>query len=1050
MEHILDIGKQKKDLYSIFTKINEGNSILFLGAGASIGEKKFLSNEIIELYEDYLGKSINERDLTKFVDILSADPSFSRNHFDEEVDKMLRKLRHTDEHKIMISLPWREIITTNCDLLVEQAYDDLKSSTGSPYNLYYVKERSLYDFQTSTDERKYIKLNGCISGKDRYPLAFSTKDFESRKAFYKVVLNNLKILSTKISLISIGYSYNDDFGKKLLDTFDSKNYRDKKWIINVDPFPKENALHYYSQEKICIVKISFKEFFREYKEWETNIAEKQVKKKNIKITDSRDHFVTIPPQLLVKLNSSIVQLNNQYHSSTFIKPVDFYKGEEPNYNVIIRGIDVARNKKIVELKSIIQQNKAIKQSTLIPIFFLKGEFGIGKSTFTLRLIHELAKDPDLDLIAFEIIDFLTLKKEPLIELISKIPAKNIVLFCDEVEIDSTFKELLDLRRELSIQQFNNLSVFFIIPIRENILEIFKENRDLKELYEITLDGRLYEEEVIDLLEKLKEVNIIDYRDINARNTFLKKIKNEYNNDSFVSFLSIVSGGQHKNDLLTAYNELSNIAQDAFLYTALLHRYKLHMPASLLKQVISMDWDEFIEKVVKVEGKGIFIQEEVTIYGIDSDLYFRTKHSIIAETLISILIPNKDKQYKLYEKILNSIFISKRNSYLVINLLKILSRKSEFSNAKLNKLYDTTYPNLSEDPYYLLNYAMNLQHRKSIQDLKKALEYLIYAEGLLPFRNHKFTHRRAVINFDLAKLYYEKESELNFTFTYLQEAKDLFQIKLIHDPFSAYSYADYIKLLIWELNSIKLDEEEELQKRIRIEELFEMAIASVTERISWINVLQIEYADVFKTLFNDEDYNEHLDTLYENPKFRPYACILLFNYYNEKGKKFYDKCKSLIEEMKTFTDNNETIKFLFKYYGHNLYIKENRDNLFFLSQNYEFLKDSYPLRYHYYNFVAESYNNNFYKGKRELEKIKVKYYGLNPEFSIPWYDEDGNIKKFEGRIIKRDRSKYKAVVITSLQHTFRLHKGIYDKYKIDDKVKVKLNFYLYGIIAKIVI
>ena len=222
------------------------------------------------------------------------------------------------------------------------------------------------------------------------------------------------------------------------------------------------------------------------------------------------------------------------------------------------------------------------------------------------MIYELAIDVNLDLIAFEILDFLTLKKEAIIELFLKIPAKNIVLYCDEVEITSTFKELIELRRELSIEQFNETNVLFIVPIRENILAKYKDSRDINELYELSLDGQFTDEEIIDLLEKFKNVSIINYRDIAERDAFLKRIKQEYSGDSFVSFLSIISDGQHKNDLIKAYNELSEIAQIAFLYTALLHRYKLHMQASLLKQIISIDWDEFIEKVIKVEGKGIFI------------------------------------------------------------------------------------------------------------------------------------------------------------------------------------------------------------------------------------------------------------------------------------------------------------------------------------------------------------------------------------------------------------------------------------------------------------
>lgn len=1048
MNHILNIEEQKVELYKIFSKIYEGNSLLFLGAGASIGEKKFLSKEIIDLYEEYLGKEINERDITSFVDILSADPNFSRNHFDNEVEKMLKKLKHTDEHKILVSLPWRQIITTNFDLLIEQACDDnLKSSQESAYKIITIREKNSLNYFEGNDEIKYIKLNGCISDKGRYPLAFSTSDFNNLKKYYKVVLSNLKNLSNKISFLTIGYSFNDDFGKKLLDSFDSHNFRDKKWIINIDPYPKENALPYYSQKRICIVKISFKDFFNEYKLWETHNAKQITKKRKISITDSKNNYQYIPPQLLLKLDGAIKQLNNQY-SSSFIKPLDFYKGEEPNYNVINRDIDVFQRDKISKIKENIQKVTSNSNGTLIPLFFLKGEFGIGKSTFTLRLIHELAKDVNLDLVAFEIVDFLSLRIESVVSLFSKIKAKNIILYCDDVEIDTTFKELINLRRELSIEQFNEVNLFFIIPIRENILERYKKDRDIKELYELTLNGKLAEEEIIELLEKFKDVNLVNYRDIEERDLIIEKVKRDFDSDSFVSFLSIVSDGRHQNDLLQAYNELSQEAQKAFLYTALLHRYKMPLPASLLKQIISMDWDEFTEKVIKVEGKGILTNEEITTYGVDTDIYFRTKHPIIAETLVSILY-SKDSQYNFYKRIINSIFLGKRNSYLIINLLKVLRSNSVFSETKLNKLFDLAYKNLSEDPFFLLSYAINLQYRKTINDLKKGLSYLVYAEGLLEKRNHRFIHRKAVINFDLAKLHYNKEKELNFTYTYLKEAKEFFKIKLIYDPFSAYSYSDYIKLLIWEIKKLQLSQEEELRKKVKIDELFEIAFASVTERTSWLSNLQLEYTQEFKKTANSIEYKNYLDDLYSQTIFRPYACILLYNFhFEQKSDDSYTKCNSLLQEMNHHLDNNEVIKFLFKYYGHNLHLEKNRNSLSNLSRNYPFLKEDFPLRYYYYNFIAKSYNHDFYHGKQELSEIKYRFYGINPEFSFTWCDGDGETEILIGIIIKKENKKYKAVKIPSLQQTFRLAKGNYDKYKANTEVKVILKFYLYGIIAEI--
>ena len=281
MNHILDLDKQQNELNQLFKKIAEGNSIAFLGAGASVGEKRYLSKEIIANYELYLGYSLDEPDITKFVDMLSADPNFDRNHFDAEVVKMLENYKITKAHEIFASIPWREIITTNYDLLIEKAFDEIKSTSNHIFDLKLIKKPSEYHYNHSNSEIRYIKLNGCISDKRLYPLAFSSEDFNQLNKFYKLVLNDLKNLSDDISLLSFGYSFSDDFGKRIMEKYDSYNFRERKLIYNIDPFPNEKILPYYTQRRICIIKCTFQEFFEKYHKWLDDQLDHVIRRKKI-------------------------------------------------------------------------------------------------------------------------------------------------------------------------------------------------------------------------------------------------------------------------------------------------------------------------------------------------------------------------------------------------------------------------------------------------------------------------------------------------------------------------------------------------------------------------------------------------------------------------------------------------------------------------------------------------------------------------------------------------------------------------------------------------
>jgi len=711
MEHILNIEKQEEELNAIFLKIKESNTILFLGAGASVSEKRYLSKEVIQYYETTIGKYLGEANITKWVDILSADDSFSRTHFDNFVQSLLQKLSVTEAHKIMAGIPWREIITTNYDLLVERAFDEITTSSQKIYDLKPIRNQRQYNYKESNTEVRYIKLNGCISDKSLYPLAFSTDDFRKLGGFYKQVLNDLKNISYDIQFLSMGYSFSDDFGKELLDKFDSYNFRDKRWIFNVDPFPNENALAFYKKNKICIVRCSFQDFFLKYNEWDTKNANIVVKKKGLSLTSNKDFYISAPPQLLLSLDGIVKQLNT-HTRERFIKEEEYYKGEEPNFGVITRGIDVIKTNFIKTFTEQIQNVLNEKKETFVPVFFISGDFGIGKSTFTLRLIYELEQHADIDLVAFEILDFNRARKEQLIDLIKIMKSKNFVFFCDEIEVESYFKSLIEIQRDISIEQFQDCNIFFIAPIRENILEKFKLNRSIPNSHELKISGKFSIEEIDELIEKLKKSNLVEIRDAGEKKQLISKITKDYNSDSFVVLMSTITNGRHENDLIHCYNQLSKEAQQAFLYTALLHKHKLLMPASWLKQNIKMDWDEFINKIVKAEGKGILIQEFVSSHGTQPDLYFRTKHPLIAEKLVERFIPSKDRQFKFYEQMLKQVELGQTNSYLVNNLLKALGRNSEYNNTQIDKLYDAGYTKLSDDPYFLLNYAINLQNRRT--------------------------------------------------------------------------------------------------------------------------------------------------------------------------------------------------------------------------------------------------------------------------------------------------------------------------------------------------
>ena len=257
----------------------------------------------------------------------------------------------------------------------------------------------------------------------------------------------------------------------------------------------------------------------------------------------------------------------------------------------------------------------------------------------------------------------------------------------------------------------------------------------------------------------------------------------------------------------------------------------------------------------------------------------------------------------------------------------------------------------------------------------------------------------------------------------------------------------MNLLLWELKNCDLEEEDRIRNQIKIESLFKIAEETVTKDTDKITSIYSEYSNYILTISDDIDYMEHLEKLYQSEKTRPYACILLYNYFFDRNEE--EECKRLILEMEYYLDNSEIVKFLFNYYADYLYVPDIRVKLLKLGRLNDSLEKEMPFRYNFYHFIAEIYNDNYMEGHSYLQYIKKRPYYLNPTLHYIWCDADGLDKIFNGIIVVDKSNKRKKVKILENQQYVKLKKGIYDKYTPNTRVKVKIHFYLYGLIAEII-
>ena len=1045
--HITTEEGQQRLASEIFPKIRSGNSILFLGAGASATEdQQYLSAQLMEHHRAASGYSFSTDDIVEYVDVLSRNPQFDRSHFDDIVEKCLRHLSPRELHSTIARLPWKEIITTNLDIVIEKAFDTVFGTSDQNRVLRPVRTPDEYRYNPANDEVKLVKLSGCISDRTKYPFIFSTKDFQRVARYYKLVLQSVEYMSPQIQFIAVGYSFSDKFAKFLLDRYDRYNRTSKRELLLVDPYVQEEMLPYLQENNIRVLQYTASEFFQEYDNWEG--ATQAVHARRPPRFRRRDSTPLILPQrLTLKLGDTVKQIHpdSQYE---YLSPQRFYHGERPSFYVIRQNFDVIRS---ASQKTIVSAILSLfdSEDTVIPIAALTGLYGVGKTTFAYRLASSILASSQSDVAIFEVVNPQEIRAEDLRELLGAVDIENVLLLFDECEVDSFFKAMIELRSNLSIPT-DSPNIVMLVPIRDNILDRLTHDRTFPNLHRLQLDGRFNREEATDLIRKLDDHEVISVRDEGERRSLASSIVRDYQGDAFVSLLTIVSQGQHDQILRSAYEQLSEKARESFLLTSLLYRYKIPMPSSLLMKLVSKNWPDFKRDVMEYDARGILVQEERTVPGGAPDLYFRTRHSVISEKLIGIYLGDVDARFAQYQRVFRQITYTAHNSGLVVNLLKAMRDTDEFPQTMINVLFDTCASEFAGDPHFNLHYAINLQYRGDRQSLRQGIERIVYAEGFLNRRNHRLIHRRAVLNYRLARVLDEEQAPRSSIQSHIDEARDLFEIKLIMDPFSVYSYREFLQFQIWHLSTFVRGKDSRLRSMIAIEGLFERAKRQLHEGRETIARIEAEYRREHGEAMADKgNYGDFIQEMYEDRDMRAYALILYYYYYTERRNTA--RLEATLMELGQYEYLSEVSRLLFHHYGYRLNCEDDRARLLGLAKTHgDYLFRQDPVPYDFFVAVAEAYNRRFEKFEFHMRRIRDRFRSRFHMHQF-WTDGNGSPLEFDAVIVKGKRGRLEAHVI-DLQQDIPISFGRRDdrrRITVSSRQPVQLRFYAGGMAACIV-
>ena len=205
------------DYSSLLKSINKGECILFLGAGATASAGGPTSAELAEQLREMLPleKRMDFSSLAEFVEYCDevlprgGRGRTGRPHLEDALVERLKQLQPSAFHELIPRLPWKAIVTTNYDDLVERSYKDALSNGLASKDSYIVRRPRDFVGHGSAAIVPIIKAHGCINDLENAPPVLTLRDYWESGRKHRALYERIKSLISDGIVLFVGYSLTD-------------------------------------------------------------------------------------------------------------------------------------------------------------------------------------------------------------------------------------------------------------------------------------------------------------------------------------------------------------------------------------------------------------------------------------------------------------------------------------------------------------------------------------------------------------------------------------------------------------------------------------------------------------------------------------------------------------------------------------------------------------------------------------------------------------------------------------------------------------------------
>lgn len=606
----------------IIEKIQKGEAVLFLGAGASIGAKgphgevPPKGDELRdEISSKFLGGAYNTKPLSQVAEYAKNESSLYE--VQSFIADILLPLEPAKFHELISEFRWHAIVTTNYDLIVEKAYAQASNPLQKISSI--IGDDS--DFKNIISDPgcvPLLKLHGCITNinDNKLPLILAAEEYAKHKKNREKLFGHLKEWGRVRPIIFCGYDVADPNIQQILFDLGDNSINRPMYVV-VRPDMIDFDMRYWSARRFIPIASKFEVFL--------NYLDKTIPKETRVLSALLNHdqctlrpWITAgdPSDSLLSYLGQEIDHVRKGMSTRSIAAKDFYSGNSDEWGVMHDELDVRRRLSDDLLIDIAME---IGEAIAGPrVYLLKGYAGAGKTVTLRRFSWESAHNHNR--LVFWINEQSKLRIELLSEVCNLTNERIIVV------IDNAIRHISELKNAIEAANRKGLSIDFVLGARTNEWNVYGDDLDLKvdKSYELR---DLSQKEIADLLGKLTDAKCLGH---------LQDVKEEDRKEFFsltadrqllVALHEATSGEKFETIVFDEYKKVvPREAQILYLDVCTLHRFGVGVRAGLLSRVSGITMPQFEREFFKP------LEHLVrTYYDVSSrDYAYKTRHSLIAD------------------------------------------------------------------------------------------------------------------------------------------------------------------------------------------------------------------------------------------------------------------------------------------------------------------------------------------------------------------------------------------------------------------------------------